>query len=620
MKGPRQKALDFFKSGNHKKAEQWLHKALKQAPNDANCLNLLSAVYGKTGRYTEALQYAEKVVAIQPVFPQGYINSGNALLALGRPSEAKQQFQHAVTLSPNNPSALYNLAACCRKAGDLADAEQYYLRAIEAEPDSAAAHNNLGSIYYEKHLFDKALHHIESALNINSTLAEALFNRASTYMQMGMIEEAKTDFETTLKVSPGNHQAGSCLLLTLNYIPQIAPDELYKQHSEWGRKFTRHITTQQNHSNTTLPEKTIRVGYISPDFMFSAPAYSIELLLQYHNSEEFEIFCYSDTNTPDTKTEELRTLSKHWRDISSIDDAATAQLIQDDKIDILVDLNGHIPPRNRLGVFARKPAPIQITYLGYPNTSGLQQMDYRLTDVVCDPPGEAQHHTESLYRLSGSFASFSHPQPSPEILPPPCTTKGYITFGSLNNCAKLNHEVIVLWGKILDQTPNARLLIFRDTIKTIAKKKLETMLLEGGIPKERYTLQNTLPSGESHLNVYNEVDIALDPFPWNGHITTFESLWMGTPVITLYGNRHAARMCASVLDTIGLKEYIARTRNEYIEIATRLASQPETLSRLGAQLRNRVIQSQICNGKAFTKRVEHAFRDIWSHWCQIEEE
>ena len=186
----------------------------------------------------------------------------------------------------------------------------------------------------------------------------------------------------------------------------------------------------------------------------------------------------------------------------------------------------------------------------------------------------------------------------------------------MNNTTKLNSDVIQLWARILNQLPNARLLIFRHTIKGIAKRNLENILLESGITKERYTLRSTLPPGDSHLSLYNEIDITLDPFPWNGHITTFESLWMGTPVITLYGDRHAARMCASVLNSVDLTEYIARTQNEYIEIATRLAGQPETLTKLGTQLQKRLMQSQICDGKAFAQRIEYAFRNIWSRWCE----
>jgi predicted O-linked N-acetylglucosamine transferase (SPINDLY family) len=282
-----------------------------------------------------------------------------------------------------------------------------------------------------------------------------------------------------------------------------------------------------------------------------------------------------------------------------------------------MDLTGHTAS-SRLTVFALKPAPIQVTYLGYPNTTGLKAMDYWITDEVADPPDmeSERTHSEELVYLKTGFTCYEPPADAPDVGPPPLQTKGHVTFGSLNNLVKLNDQVVALWSAVLSAVPSATLLICRDLLTSDFKDDLHSRFLRHGIQKERLELVNEVPVGWGHLAVYNRIDVALDPFPWTGHFTTCEALWMGAPVVTLLGDRHAGRMVASVLRQVGLDRMIARTPQEYVGIASALAQEPHFLEELRAGLRENVRKSALCDGARFTHGLEEAFRQMWRRWCR----
>jgi predicted O-linked N-acetylglucosamine transferase (SPINDLY family) len=294
--------------------------------------------------------------------------------------------------------------------------------------------------------------------------------------------------------------------------------------------------------------------------------------------------------------------------VCGLTDAAVAQLVRDDRIDILVDLCGHTGCR--LGVFARRPAPVQVTYLGYPNTTGLSAMDYRLTDAVADPPGEPVCHTEELVRLPGGFCCYAPPAGIPEPNPLPAQVAGFLTFGSLHKLAKLNDRVIDLWCALLRPVPSSRLLLFRDNLRGQVRDNLRRRFIERGVDEQRLVFPDGVP-GHNFLQVYHAVDIALDVFPWNGHATACESLWMGVPVLTLAGNRHAARMVASVLTQLGITDWIARTPEEYTAKAACWSGRIDELAALRSSLRERMRISPLCDGQRFTRELEAAYRQMW---------
>jgi predicted O-linked N-acetylglucosamine transferase (SPINDLY family) len=318
--------------------------------------------------------------------------------------------------------------------------------------------------------------------------------------------------------------------------------------------------------------------------------------------------------TPDAITARLRTLAHGWRPVTGQGDAEVARLVREDRIDILVDLGGHTG--SRLGVFALKPAPVQVTYLGYPNTTGLGTIDYRLTDAVADPPGEPDCHTEVLVRLPGGFACFRPAPDAPAVTPAPCLTAGAVTFGSLHKLPKLNGQVLDLWCAVLRALPGSRLLVFRDNLRGQAGEFFRQEFARRGMGEDRVLLRNEVEGGGSYLEVYRQVDVLLDVFPWSGHATACEALWMGVPVLTMYGNRHAGRMVASVLTQVGLPDLVARSPEEYIATATRLAGDRDRLVDLRSHLRERMLGSPLCDGQTFTRHLEEAYRAMWRRWAQ----
>jgi protein O-GlcNAc transferase len=402
-------------------------------------------------------------------------------------------------------------------------------------------------------------------------------------------------------------------LLALQYLPHLNGAHLLAEHQLWARRHTGAPAEAPPVADRN-PERRLRIGYVSGDFRDHPVAAFIEPILSAHDRQAVEVFCYVDVPAPDKFTERLRRHVDAWRSLAGLSDAVAAQLVRADRIDILVDLTGHTT-RPRLRVFALRPAPVQATYLGYPGTTGLPAIDYRITDAVADPPGEPEVHTERLLRLPGCFCCYAPPASAPAVNPSPALAAGQVTFGSLHNLAKLNDAVLDLWCEVLRAVPSAHLLIARDTLTGQTKEMFARKFRDRGIAPERLELRRVWGSPGNHLRHYADIDISLDAFPWSGHTTACESLWMGAPVVTLYGNRHAGRMAASILTAVGLTDLVARTPAEYVERAVRLATEPKTLAALRARLRDQMRRSPLCDGPAFTRTLEQAYRQMWRQFC-----
>jgi predicted O-linked N-acetylglucosamine transferase (SPINDLY family) len=345
-------------------------------------------------------------------------------------------------------------------------------------------------------------------------------------------------------------------------------------------------------------------------------AYFVEPLLKGHDRQAVEVFCYAEVKRPDTVTGDLQRLADHWLVTVGLSDEELAERIRTAGIDILIDLAGHTG-NNRLRVFARKPAPVQVTWLGYPNTTGLEAIDYRLVDEVTDPVGEADAWaSEALVRLEGGFLCFGALKDTPEPTVSPCLKTGTVTFGSFNNPAKVSAATFDAWAMLLSRLPQARLLVKgRPFADAVARTLFLARLDERGVAAERVELVAWLPDAAAHLALYHQVDIALDPFPYNGTTTTCEALWMGVPVVTLRGDRHAGRVGASLLSQIGQPDFIANSAHDYVEIGIALAGNPRRLDELRRSLRPRIASSPLCYGPIFARKMEAAFRMIWQRWC-----
>jgi predicted O-linked N-acetylglucosamine transferase (SPINDLY family) len=338
-----------------------------------------------------------------------------------------------------------------------------------------------------------------------------------------------------------------------------------------------------------------------------------------HNRERVEVYCYSDVKKPDEVTQRLQEEADHWFSTVGMEHGAIADRIRKDQVDILVDLAGHTCYINPL-VYALKPAPIQVTWLGYPNTIGLETIRYRLTDAISDPAGEADGlHSEKLIRLEHGFLCYQPEALAPDVGPLPCREHDYITFGSFNNLRKVTPEVIKVWAEILHAVPGSHLLLkARQLTDNQTRMRFMEMFAQEGIAKERIELHRDLPKYEDHLELYNKVDIGLDPFPYNGTTTTCEALWMGVPVMTMLGNRHASRVGASILHRVGLDELVGASAQEYIDLARLLALDQERLQEMRFSMRDRMQQSELMDSKHFTSHLEDVYRQIWQEYCETQ--
>ncbi|HEY9843927.1 MAG TPA: hypothetical protein V6D23_25880 [Candidatus Obscuribacterales bacterium] len=370
-----------------------------------------------------------------------------------------------------------------------------------------------------------------------------------------------------------------------------------------------------SHAAPAREKKVLKIGYVSPIFRHHAAAFFIEPLLMAHDRQNYDVFCYSDVKTPDAMTRRLQSLAGNWRETHGLEHRALAELIHRDQIDILVDLAGHTA-HNRLVVFALKPAPVQVTFRDYPNTTGLSTIDYRLTDAWADPPGLTERfHTEELVRLPLGFSCYLPPE-SPAVADLPALSSGYVTFGSFNNLCKLSPATLDLWAGVLRAVPGSRLLLKSLALADAPTcQNFKARFAAQGIAAERLLLQGHSPTFREHLDSYRQVDIALDPFPYNGTTTTCEALWMGLPVVTLAGSTHVARVGVSLLMSLGLKDWIANTQEEYIALARHLAADPAALKQIRAGMRACLRASTLCDAERFTRSVEAAYRTMWQRWC-----
>jgi len=423
-------------------------------------------------------------------------------------------------------------------------------------------------------------------------------------------------YRRVLEIRPDFVEAHNNLLLAMQYAEGYSPAEIFAEHVAFARQFEEPLKGRWPlHENSREPCKRLKVGYVSPDFRRHSVAYFIEPVLAHHDKNEVEVTCYCNNSQRDEVTDRLSRYADRWLDCSRLSDDELAQRILSDGIDILVDLAGHTA-NNRLLVFARKPAPIQVTWLGYPATTGLTAMDYRMTDRHAEPPGMTEHlNVETLWRLPGFFCCYRAHENSPPVIDhPPSDDKGHITFGCFNNFSKVTDAALKLWAQILDRVPTARLLLeIRGIDRPTFRAETEARLQRLGLPLERVTLEARSPANQYAL--YNQIDIALDPFPCNGGTTSLDALWMGVPFVTLAGSHFVSRMGVSILTNAGLPELIADTPEDYVELATRLALKPEWLRDLRYQLRQRVANGPLMDESAFTRQLEAAYRGMWQAYC-----
>ncbi len=604
--------------GRGEEAIATYQQALALAPERAEIHYNLGNVYRELGRAAEAVAAYRQAVALKPKFADAHYNLGNALRELGEVNEAIAAYRQVAALQPDDAEALNNLGIALEGVGNLGEALTVYRRALALGPQRAELHYNLGNVYRELGRLGEAMAAYRRALTLRPELVAAQYNLGNTLRDAGAVAEAIAAYRQALTLKPDYRKAHSDLLLCLHYDADTTPELLFAEHRRWAeRHATARMENQRAHDNDPTRGRRLRIGYVSPDFRTHSVAFFVEPILREHDRESFEIFCYANVTSADAMTERLRGLADGWRDITPMSDEEVVEQVRADGIDMLVDLSGHTAA-NRLSVFACKPAPVQIAYLGYPGTRGFAAMDYWLADALADPPGETErYYLEQLVRLPNGFNCYRPPVQTPVPGPLPVSDNGYVTFASFNNANKVGPQVIALWARILQALPEARLLLKASQLaEAEARRRFMERLAEHGISAARVKLLGQCSSQAEHLRVYEQVDIALDPFPYNGHTTTCEALWMGVPVITLAGRTHAGRVGVSLLTHAGLPGLIAQTPEQYVDKALELAGDLERLQALRQGLRKQLQRSPLMDAKGFTRSVEAAYRGMWENYCK----
>jgi len=598
--------------GELDKAITSFHKALALQPGHLESLFNLGLSHLELGNFVPAAASFQRIIQTKPTFIPAHEMLAQSLIGQGLLPEALACLHEIVQLAPQHGGTFCEIGNILQAQGQLPEAVTAYQQAIALAPDNAVSHNNLGNTLVKQGKLHAAMTEYQEALRCDPDLAEASVNLSWTYKEHGMIKEDVACMARYLQRHPEDHRAQSDMLFSMNYDPAYSPAQLHAAAKSWWQ---RHAPSHEPPfpPPNRQPGQKLRIGFLSPDFRDHPVGTFLLPLFKAIDQQEASLHCYAEMRDQqmDAVSYRLRELASSWFCTTGLSALAAATHIHHDQLDILIDLAGH-SANNRLDIMALKAAPHQASWLGYVNTTGLPVIDYRITDVVADPPGMEAHYSESLLRLPDAFFCYEPPTLAPGIGELPALASGRITFGSLNNPAKLTEEVISLWANILVQVPNSQLIMVgKPFADEFIRNRYLTLFARHGVEANRIIPTPTLPMQE-YLQLYNKIDIALDPFPHNGHTITCHTLWMGVPVITLAGNRYASRMGASLLTGIGLPELIADTSEEYLTLATNLAHDLDKLATLRHTMRHRIQHSTICDTHRFAKNFLQAIRTIVS--------
>jgi predicted O-linked N-acetylglucosamine transferase (SPINDLY family) len=636
--------------GRHEESIAAHRQALSLYPTFTEARGNLAAALLESGRVQESMAEYQRLVAEQPEYPEGLNGLGNALLSGKNLDGAIAMYQRALMLKPAYPDAASNLCNALRLRGRYAEAVAAGQQAVALRPDFAEAFNNLGTAFQMNVQHDEAIAAYRRAVELRPGYVQAFYNLGGALQSTNRLDEAIKAYHKALALQPdypevhgnlGNAlkdmgridealdsyrkavtlksecKAADNLLFGIHFHEGFGSKEIFEEHARWNRRYARPLASFiKPFHNDRSPNRPLRIGYVSPDLSVHPVGRFLLPLLAQRDRANFNVTCYSDVSHPDWMTEKIQAASDLWRVTVGLNDEQIADQIYADQIDILVDLTMHAEG-SRLLVFARKPAPVQVTYLAYCSTTGLETMDYRLTDPYLDPvdsPEADACYSERSVRLPYTYWCYQAPVEAPQVGPMPAGRSGQVTFGCLNNYSKISPSVLSTWCEILKRVPNSKLLVFSRE-GAHRQRALDLVALEG-IDLARFQFVGPVPT-EQYFRRYLEIDIALDPFPYPGGTTTCDALWMGVPVISLAGRTAVSRGGLSILSNVGLADLVARDREQYVASAANLAADVARIANLRATLRGRMLASPLMDAQRFTRDVEGTFRDMWRSWCGL---
>ncbi len=577
----RGRAYALCEQSRFAEAEPWFHQALQLRPESADLLNDLGKALVLQSRQEEGTSYLRKAIAADPRHARAHLNLATTLIALNRLAEAESAARKAAGIEPENPSAHNNLGLVLQQVGRLSESEESYREGLRLEPDHPELHANL----------------------------------ANLLMLQGRAAEAQAHYRRALEVKPDYAAAHSNWLFSRQCLPGVNTANLAEAHEQWERSHARPLrSTWRPFANDPDPRRPLRLGFVCRDFRHHPVGYFILRAVEGLRGLDCETYCYDTGLIRDELTDRFAAASTVWRPCRGLSDVELADRIRDDRVDLLFDLAGHTSG-NRLLLFARKAAPIQLTWLGYVGTTGLAAMDYLIADRHQVLEGTEQHYREQVIRLPDGYVCYDPPAYAPEVGPLPASECGHVTFGCFNSPSKINPDVVALWAEILAKLPTSRLLLkYKGLDDEVVRRRLVNLFSARGIEPGRVLLEGWSPHAE-FLAAYRRVNIALDPFPYSGCTTTCEALWMGVPVVTWPGQTFAGRHSLSHLSAAGVTGTVARDLAEYQEIAIGLATDLPRLAALRAGLRPRMAISPLCDGDRFARNLLQALRIAWQAWC-----
>lgn len=604
-------------SGRHETAVAHFERALALRPGFAEAHNGLGNALRALWRPEESAVHFRRAIALRGDYAEPHQGLGMALSDLGRYDEAAKEFKQAIILKPDFVMAFTGWGHALHEMGQNKAARACWENAIELEPKEAAAHAGLGHELRAADEHTQALACFKRALGLDDKNVWALHGLGDELFSWGRAAEGLGCLEKAVALAPENLPCHSGLLFNLHNHPRLSSAELATRHRAFGEHIEATLKPLwMGHSNLPDPERPLRVGFVSGDFRRHPVGYFMADLIPNMKLAGLELYAYANQWGNDDLTERIKPQFAAWRECRVMSDEAMAEQIRADGIDVLVDLSGHTDG-NRLRVFARKPAPVQVTYLGYPDTTGLSAIDYILGDPRMFPTGEETLYVETPWCLPDTSLCFTPPDLPVEVGPLPAVQNGFITFGCLNKIEKANNDAVIeTWADILHAMPGSRLLLQNKPYGDVGiAAHVRTRFAERGIGGDRLELIGKL-SWLEHMETYNRVDIALDPFPYNGTTTSVEGLWMGVPLLALKGDRLVAHMGESILHTMGMPEWIAADKADYVAKAAAFANDLPALAALRAGLRGRLLASPICDAPRFARNLEEAFRGMWRAWCE----
>lgn len=641
-----QLASQHHRAGQLKEAEALYRQVLGVQPDNLDVLNNLGVALGHQERMGEAAEVFRRVVALMPAQADSWNNLGITLAADGRFAEAMEAYSRSLALVPNQPEAYNNLGNAYKELGQIDQAEAAYRRALEERPEDADIERNLGGVYRIKGRLheaiaafrralaiapddakvyndlsiaqaalghaDEALGAAERAVELEPGFANAHVNLGNVLKHRGEVLRAIGAFRQALAVQPGNAAARDNLIYTLEFAPGVDEGTIEMEKAGWQRDAGHERAEQQRLELVDRdPARRLRIGYLSPDFRDHVVGRNLLPLFKEYDRREFEVFCYSGVVCPDALTAQFRKLSNGWRSTLGMHDTALAKIMREDAVDILVDLTQHMDG-NRLPVFSRRPAPVQVSFAGYPAGTAADAIEYRISDRYLE--GGVTKNAEGRERIFwiDSFWCYDPCGMEEEISGSPAKASGRVTFGSLNNYCKVNDPVLKLWARLLAKVEDSRLMILSP--RGSHRQHAMSMFAAEGVAEDRIEFVEPCARG-SYLKLYHRIDVALDPFPYNGHTTSLDALWMGVPVVSLSGERPVSRAGLSQLSNLGLRELIAFSEDEYVEIAMRLAHDIPRLDELRRTLRSRMEGSVLMDAPRFAHGIEAAYRAMWQQWC-----